>query len=62
MNEPKRTEKHEAARASLPDPLKAIFDELVEDYNGNEKKPADKLASFLRTLKIKYYYNKINLQ
>jgi len=29
---PKRSEKHEEARRSLPDQLKSIFDELVEDY------------------------------
>ena len=29
---PKRSEKHELAREPLPDELKPIFDELVEDY------------------------------
>ena len=32
MGEQTRSEKHEQARASLPDELKPIFDELVEDY------------------------------
>lgn len=32
MAEDKRTEKHEYARNTLPDELKAVFDELVEDY------------------------------
>ena len=27
-----RSEKHEEARNSLPDELKAVFDSLVEDY------------------------------
>ena len=29
---PKRSEKHERARDSLPDELKLVFDELVADY------------------------------
>jgi predicted exporter len=32
MNETQRTEKHEQARNTLPDELKSVFDELVEDY------------------------------
>lgn len=32
MEEPKRTEKHEAARNSLPDELKPVFDDFVTDY------------------------------
>ena len=32
MDEPKRTEKHEAARTTLPDELKPIFDDFVNDY------------------------------
>lgn len=32
MDEPKRSEKHEAARRSLPDDLKPVFDDLVGDY------------------------------
>lgn len=32
MSEPKRTDKHEEARNSLPDDLKPAFDEIVEDY------------------------------
>ena len=28
----KRSEKHELARASVPDALKKVFDEFVEDY------------------------------
>jgi hypothetical protein len=32
MTNSKRTEKHEEARNSIPDDLKSIFDELVEDY------------------------------
>lgn len=32
MSETNRSEKHEQARASLPDELKPVFDELVEDY------------------------------
>lgn len=32
MNDAKRSEKHEEARASLPDELKPIFDTFVEDY------------------------------
>ena len=33
MSVPKvRTEKHEEARASLPDDLRAVLDQLVKDY------------------------------
>lgn len=32
MSDNPRTEKHEQARNSLPDELKPVFDELVEDY------------------------------
>ncbi len=32
MSDTPRTEKHEEARNSLPDDLKPVFDELVEDY------------------------------
>ena len=32
MDETTRTEKHEQARNGLPDDLKPVFDELVEDY------------------------------
>ena len=32
MNEQERSEKHEQARSGLPDDLKPVFDELVEDY------------------------------
>jgi hypothetical protein len=32
MTNLKRSDKHEEARNSLPDDLKAVFDELVEDY------------------------------
>jgi len=32
MTDKPRTEKHEEARNTLPDELKPIFDELVEDY------------------------------
>lgn len=32
MNDKPRTDKHEQARNALPDDLKPIFDELVEDY------------------------------
>lgn len=32
MSNVNRTEKHEAARAGLPDELKPIFDQFVEDY------------------------------
>ena len=32
MSNPKRTEKHEAARASVPEELRPVFDQLVEDY------------------------------
>jgi hypothetical protein len=32
MSDNLRTDKHEQARNSLPDELKPIFDELVEDY------------------------------
>lgn len=32
MSDTPRTEKHEQARNSLPDELKPVFDELVEDY------------------------------
>jgi hypothetical protein len=28
----KRTEKHESARNSLPDELKSVFDDFVNDY------------------------------
>lgn len=31
-NKPKRSEKHELARNTLPDALKPVFDEFVEDY------------------------------
>ena len=31
-DEPKRTEKHPAARDSLPDELKHVFDDFVTDY------------------------------
>lgn len=30
--QPKRTEKHESARSSLPDDLVPVFDQFVEDY------------------------------
>jgi len=32
MKDKPRTEKHEEARNTLPEELKPIFDELVEDY------------------------------
>jgi len=32
MSETTRTAKHEKARNTLPDDLKPVFDELVEDY------------------------------
>ena len=32
MSEVKRKEKHEAARMSLPEELRPMFDQLVEDY------------------------------
>ena len=32
MNDKRRTAKHEEARNTLPDDLKPVFDELVEDY------------------------------
>ena len=32
MSEEKRTPKHEEARNSLPDELKLIFDDFVNDY------------------------------
>ncbi len=32
MSESKRSEKHEAARSSLPDELRPIFDQFVDDY------------------------------
>jgi hypothetical protein len=32
MSEEARSEKHEQARNILPDELKPVFDELVEDY------------------------------
>ena len=32
MDEPKRSEKHEAARNTLPDELKPVFDDFVADY------------------------------
>ena len=32
MNDKPRTDKYEQARNSLPDDLKPVFDELVEDY------------------------------
>jgi len=32
MSEAKRSEKQEEARSTLPDELKPVFDELVEDY------------------------------
>lgn len=32
MNEVKRTDKHEAARMNLPEELRPVFDQLVEDY------------------------------
>lgn len=32
MNDQDRTEKHEEARNTLPEELKPIFEELVEDY------------------------------
>ena len=32
MNEPKRSEKHEAARNTLSDELRPVFDDLVVDY------------------------------
>ena len=32
MNDNPRSQKHEEARNTLPDDLKPIFDELVEDY------------------------------
>lgn len=31
-DEPKRSEKHEAARNTLPDELKGVFDDFVGDY------------------------------
>ncbi|KKK87484.1 hypothetical protein LCGC14_2752780 [marine sediment metagenome] len=31
-DEPKRSEKHELARNSLPDELKPVFDDFVADY------------------------------
>ena len=32
MSEGKRTEKHDAARMSLPEELRPVFDQLVVDY------------------------------
>ena len=32
MTDSKRSKKHEHARNTLPDELKPVFDELVEDY------------------------------
>lgn len=32
MDEAKRSEKHEAARNTLPDELKPVFDDFVSDY------------------------------
>ena len=32
MDEPKRSEKHEAARNTPPDELKPVFDNFVDDY------------------------------
>lgn len=32
MSNPKRTEKHDAARTSVPEELRPVFDQLVEDY------------------------------
>ena len=32
MNDEKRTPKHEEARNTLPDELKPVFDEMVQDY------------------------------
>jgi hypothetical protein len=32
MNETNRSEKHEAARNTLPDELKPVFDDFVGDY------------------------------
>ena len=32
MSNAKRSEKHETARASLPEELQAVFDQFVEDY------------------------------
>lgn len=32
MSNPKRTEKHDAARASVPEELRSVFDQLVEYY------------------------------
>ena len=32
MSGSQRTEKHEQARSGLPDKLRPVFDELVEDY------------------------------
>jgi len=32
MTDPKRSEKHEAARNTLPDELKSVFDDFVADY------------------------------
>lgn len=32
MSQASRSEKHEQARNSLPEELKPVFDELVEDY------------------------------
>jgi hypothetical protein len=32
MTEGKRSQKHEEARNTLPDELRAVFDEIVEDY------------------------------
>jgi hypothetical protein len=32
MSESKRSQKHEEARSTLPEDLKPVFDELVEDY------------------------------
>ncbi len=31
-DKPKRSEKHESARSSLPDELHPVFDQFVEDY------------------------------
>lgn len=32
MSDLKRSEKHEAVRQSLPDTLRPVFDQLVDDY------------------------------
>jgi|GEM_PF-4796937 len=39
MDTKPRSEKHETARNSLPDDLKPIFDDLVEDYQNQNFQP-----------------------